>query len=368
MSNVPIHVLLVEDNPADVYLLQKFLVKIEKGEFELVRVEQLNEAIACLHERHFDVILLDLSLPDSQGLETVKQIRAHTHDSPIVVLTGLDDEDIAVDALREGAQDYLVKGDIRPHSLGRAIHYAIQRQQILDRLQQVNEELSRSNQDLEQFAYVVSHDLQQPLQTILGFAQLLESRYQEQLDEKAVQYLAHIIKSSKRMGELIKDLLAYSRIQLSLALDTAIDANEAVKVALSNLQGAIDQNQATIISGLLPTVAVEKVYLTQLFQNLISNSLKYRHPHETPCIQISVAEQGAYWCFGIHDNGMGIEAEDRERIFRMFQRGVTAHHSEGTGIGLAICKKIVESYGGHIWVESQLGKWSEFFFTLPKNA
>ena len=209
MSHDAIQILLVEDNAADAYLLRKFLSTVPH--IELTQVERLDEAIRRLSENVFDAILLDLSLPDSRGLNTVKQMHAANSKTPILVLTGLDDEEIAIAALREGAQDYLVKGEIQRTWLVRAIHYAIERQQNLDKLQHLNHELTRSNQELEQFAYVVSHDLRQPLQGILGFAGILSFIYRNEPDEPVNQYIESIISAGQHMSQLIQDLLDYSK-------------------------------------------------------------------------------------------------------------------------------------------------------------
>ena len=208
MSSTIIKVLLVEDNARDAYLLQNFLSSV--AHIELTYVERLDEAICCLDETQFDAILLDLSLPDSHGLNTIRQIHAANPERPIVVLTELDDEDLAITALREGAQDYLVKDDIQKTWLVRAIHYAIERQQNLDQLQQLtdqlqqlNQELIRSNQELEQFAHMVSHDLQQSLQAIEGFANILDLIYRDRSEESVNQYIADIVQAVRRMSQLI---------------------------------------------------------------------------------------------------------------------------------------------------------------------
>ena len=285
-------VLLVEDNLADARLLQKFLSKVEKEHFQLMSVECTSDAITCLHQNPFDVILLDLSLPDSQGLETVKQVYNAAPYVPIVVLTGLDDEYTATEALREGAQDYLLKDEIRPDSLVRAIHYAIERQQILDEVRQLNEKLIRSNKELEQFAYVVSHDLQQPLQNIISFAELLAYQYQGRLDKKADLYLNFIVKAGVKMGQLIKDLLAYSRIGMSNhPVEEPTDAHRVFQLVLNNLQIAIAESQAIITADPLPTVMINEIQLTQLLQNFITNAIKYHRPGIAPQIHISVKKQ-----------------------------------------------------------------------------
>ncbi|MGK7905353.1 MAG: ATP-binding protein [Hormoscilla sp.] len=361
-------VLLVEDNKPDARLLEKLLAKAERNKYELRQIELLQEAIACLQADNFDVVLLDLGLPDSQGLETVRQMHAAVPQVPIVVLTGWDDQEIAVQALREGAQDYLVKGEIQPLWLVRAINYAIEREKMLEKLENLNSELARSNQELEQFAYIVSHDLQQPLMSISGFAKLFVKTYEDRLDAQALHFIDRIVTGANRMQELIKDLLSYSRLGKKEFVLDATDCNQVVAQVLSNLQGAIASSGAIVAYENMPTVMANEWQIAQLFQNLIANAIKYSRPDLAPRVNVSVEmkQELNEWQFGIHDNGIGIKPEHFERIFDIFQRLHNAEEYSGTGIGLAICKKIVESHKGRIWVESELGVGTSFYFTIPE--
>ncbi|MEN8445765.1 MAG: ATP-binding protein [Cyanobacteria bacterium J06555_13] len=379
--NDVLKILLVEDNPADAYLLQKLLS--ETPSVELTHVERLDEGIRCLktgqegrvaegeEKGDFDAVLLDLSLPDSRGgLDTVKRMHAAEPDITIVVLTGLDDEEIAIAALREGAQDYLVKGQIQTSLLIRSIHYAIERQQHLDELQHLNAELVRSNEELEQFAYVVSHDLQQPLQAIYGFANLLVMAFRDRpADELVNQYTTHIVTASKHMSQLIQDLLAYSKVgkheDSTSSGGELTDGNQVMEKVLYDLQTMIKDSQATITTDDLPTLNISPMHLGQIFQNLLTNALKYHRPGQAPQVQVSVERQEKAWRFGIHDNGIGIQPENAEKIFKIFQRLHTKQEYPGTGIGLATCKKIVESYGGRIWLDPTTTAGSTFYVTLP---
>ncbi|MEO0534283.1 MAG: ATP-binding protein [Cyanobacteria bacterium P01_A01_bin.123] len=364
MSNDVIQVLLVEDNAADAYLLRKFLSNV--AHIELTHVERLGEAIGSLSEIPFDAILLDLSLPDSQGLNTVKRMYGANSEVPILVLTGLDDEETAIAALREGAQDYLIKGEIQRSWLVRAIHYAIERQQNLDKLQHLNDELIRSNQELEQFAHVVSHDLKQPLQGIMGFAQILARLYRDRPEQPINQYIDHIISASKHMSQLIQDLLDYAKVGTSdQQLDVPTDCNDVIKQVLAGLQPIIDNSHAVITTDELPTIYANESQLIRLFQNLISNALKYKRPEQPPHVRISIEHQAHGWRFGVHDNGIGIQSAHFDQIFQIFQRLHTKSEYPGTGIGLAICKKIIESHGGRIWVDSKPTEGTTFYFTLP---
>ena len=365
MSNVPINVLLVEDNTADAYLIRKFLSS--EANISLTHVERLDEAIESLQQTHFDAILLDLTLPDSQNVETVRGMHVADVELPIIVLTGLDDEEIAIAALREGAQDYLVKGEIQKSSLVRAIYYAIERQQTLDELQHLNRELTRSNEELERFAYVVSHDLQQPLQSILGFAQLLVITQRERLDDAANGYVDRIVASSQQMSQLIQDLLDYARIGAAEQPHEHVDCKQLVEEILSELTPTIEETQARVIVGGLPIIEGIPSQLRQLFQNLLSNALKYYLPENIPQVVISATSEEEDWTFKVQDNGIGIESKYLSKIFQIFERLHSKDDYPGTGIGLSTCKKIVESHRGHIWIESEPSVGTTVYFTLPAN-
>ena len=241
-----------------------------------------------------------------------------------------------------------------------------ERVQTEEELQRMMEELKHSNAELEQFAYVASHDLQEPLRGIAGLAQLLQHRYQGQLDTRADEYIDHIVDGTQRMQTLINDLLAYSRIGRRGETIQTADANTVLRAALENLSTAIHEYGATVTHESLPLVLADSTQLIQLFQNLIGNAIKFRS-ESSPQIHIGVSDAGAFWQFSVADNGIGIEPEYFERIFQVFQRLHTRREYKGTGIGLAICKKIIERHGGQIWVESEFGQGSTFYFTLQKG-
>ena len=233
-------------------------------------------------------------------------------------------------------------------------------------------ELKRSNEDLEQFAYVASHDLQEPLRMVTNYLQLLQNRYQSQLDPKAQDFIQIAVDGAVRMHQLIGDLLTYSRVGTAGKPFAPTNANEVLKNALMNLKIAIEESGARIGSDPLPTVKADPVQLTQLFQNLIGNAIKFRS-EKPPEIHVSARrsrkEDGTFdWEFSIRDNGIGIPAKDFERIFLIFQRLHTRERYPGTGIGLALCKKIVERHGGRIWVESKPGQGATFYFTVPAES
>ncbi|MBI1896048.1 MAG: HAMP domain-containing protein [Acidobacteria bacterium] len=231
-------------------------------------------------------------------------------------------------------------------------------------LQGANAALQRSNEDLKQFAYAVSHDLQEPLRMVSNFTGLLQKRYSERLDEPGREFMQYAIEGATRMQAMIRDLLAYSRtMNVDEHQITRVDCNEALDKALLNLETAIEENRAHIDAGPLPVVRAAEVAMVQLLQNLVGNAIKYRS-EEPPHIRIFCSKVAGEWRFGVQDNGIGIAAEYQARIFGLFKRLHTNKYP-GTGIGLAICSRIVQRYGGRMWVESQDGRGSTFFFTLP---
>ncbi|MGE5659439.1 MAG: PAS domain S-box protein [Actinomycetota bacterium] len=225
-------------------------------------------------------------------------------------------------------------------------------------------DLKRSNQELEQFAYIASHDLQEPLRAVIGYTQLLEQEYKDALEEEALEYLEFIVDGAKRMQRLIQDLLIYSRVGTRTQEFSATDCNAILQEVLKNLQVAIAEKMAKIDVDHLPIVIADATQLMQLWQNLIGNALKFCR-NQAPEVHIWAELHNTEWLFSIRDNGIGIKPEYFERIFIIFKRLHTRTEFEGTGIGLALCQKIVERHGGRIWLESEMGVGTTFFFTLP---
>ncbi len=507
----PLKLLLVEDNPTDVLLLREALSQAGTAQFELNHVERLSKALERLGKEAFDVVLLDLSLTDSQGLDTFINVHAHAAEVPVVILTGLDDQELAFRAVRDGAQDYLAKGQVDSNLLKRTILYAVNQQQLRKKLDQrieearssetrlrhiieksadgiiiVNQngivrfvnpaaeallgrraedllgglfgfpvvsdeiaeldivrrggetaaaearvvetewegervylaslrdvterkqaeqaldqyaqELARSNTELEQFAYVASHDLQEPLRMVSSYLQLLERRYKGKLDSDASEFIEFAVDGASRMKVLINDLLNYSRVTSRGESLEPMNCNDALEIALSNLEKRVAETDARISHGSLPAILGDQSQIIRLFQNLVGNAIKFKG-EVTPDIRISARRidestslsgpngqqrdfhgndgEGSTpnaidrhsgspsWLFSVEDNGIGLDSEYADRIFAIFQRLHRQEDYEGTGIGLAICRKIVERHGGSIWVNSTPGKGSTFFFTLP---
>jgi len=245
------------------------------------------------------------------------------------------------------------------------IHDIAERKRTEEMLRHTTQELERSNKDLEQFAYVASHDMKEPLRMVSGFLKLLHDRYKGQLDATAQQWVTFAVDGANRMDSLIGDLLEYSRVGTGGGAPAPVDLAGIVEYVKGNLRTTIDESSALIMADLLPTVMADPAQMRQLFQNLIGNALKFHAKGRQPEVHISAMQDNGYWKVQIKDNGIGIDPKHAEKVFNVFQRLHTKEKYSGSGIGLAICKKIVERHGGRIWVESEPGKGSTFCFTIP---
>ncbi|MBI3475884.1 MAG: GHKL domain-containing protein [Acidobacteria bacterium] len=289
-------------------------------------------------------------------------------DIPLILVTGALGEVTAVDCIKQGVSDYVLKGSLTrlPLAIRRTLEAQRareQRKRSEHALAEKAEELARSNRDLEQFASVASHDLQEPLRMVAAYTQLLSERYRGKMDADADKYMGYAVEGALRMQAMIRDLLAFSRVGRDAKQGNA-DCNIALAGAILNLQAVIEDSGARITHDSLPTIAADPTQLIQLFQNLIGNAIKFRGK-EKPAIKISVERQGEAWAFSVADNGIGIAPEHRDVIFVIFQRLHSREEYAGNGLGLAICQKIVEQNGGKLWVESEPGVGSTFRFTLP---
>jgi light-regulated signal transduction histidine kinase (bacteriophytochrome) len=259
------------------------------------------------------------------------------------------------------------KGDIR--TALSVVRDITERKRGEEQLKETIKELKRSNDELQQFAYITSHDLQEPLRTIASFTQLLERRYKNKLDSDADEFIDFIVDAALRMKEMIQGLLNYSKVGTGGREFEHVDTNEVLKTSINGLNALIEGNKAIITNDPLPTIIADRNQMIQIFQNLMGNAIKFRKPEEPPKIHISATndEEKNEYVFSVADNSIGMEKEYTDKIFEIFKRLHTIDKYEGSGIGLAIVKRIVDRHGGRVWVESDLGKGSTFYFTIPDS-
>jgi signal transduction histidine kinase len=366
----PLRVLHVEDDKCDAELIAEAL---RQGGFaaSVVVVESEAAFENQLRSSPPDVVIADYQLPHWSGMDVVHALRRVSPEIPLIIVSGSLRDVFAVECVKAGATDYVSKNGLE--SLPGAIRRALQEKQQRDlRLQAEKdlarkvEELARSNADLEQFAYVASHDLQEPLRMVSTFTQLLAERYRGKLDENADKFIGYASEGAQRMQVLIQDLLAFSRISRNGFTSVRVDCNAVLQEVLQALAPAIEESGTLVTHGDLPAVWADHTHVAQLFQNLIGNAIKF-HGKDSPAISVHAEKKGEYWLFNVTDNGIGIAPEYLENVFVVFQRFHARSEYPGNGIGLAICKKIVEHYGGKIWVESPAGSGSTFKFTLPSS-
>ena len=356
-----LRVLVVEDDPSDVELV---LHALKAGGIEADRevVQTPEEFMQCIRKNNYSIVLADYNLLEWNGLETVEILRREGLDVPVILVSGALGEVKAVECIKQGAADYVLKDQLP--RLADVVGRAIREQKLRDDHRRILNELARSNRDLEQFAYVASHDLQEPLRMVATYTQLLAERYQGKIDQNADKYIHYAVDGALRMQTLVKDLLAYSRVGREASERQQTDCNLVLQSVIANLHPLIQESGARVIYANLPTLMANRSELLQLFQNLIGNAIKFRSS-APPEIRISAEDKTGEWIMSVADNGIGIAPEHAETVFVIFRRLHTHEEYPGSGIGLAICKRIVEEQGGHIWVESQPGKGAKFNFILP---
>lgn len=371
IERVALRVLVVEDNAADAELV---LRELRRGGFDVESkiVQTPSQLQQQLEVFPAEIVLADYNLGQWRGIEALEMLKKQAMDVPLILVSGAVGDVTAVECIKQGATDYVLKDSLTrlPVSVRRALAEAelrSQRRQAERDLVVKMEELARSNRDLEQFAYVASHDLQEPLRMVAAYTQLLAERYQGKLDDQADKYIRYAVDGATRMQTLIQDLLAFSRAGREGMELSSIDCSAVVNQALQDLEAAIHESDALVSQSDLPRLPGNSAQLQHVFQNLIGNAIKFRGS-ERPIIRISARLSAGSWEFSVADNGIGIPPEDSENIFVIFQRLHTREEYSGNGIGLAICKKIIERHGGRIWAESQLGRGTTFKFTLPAEA
>lgn len=367
-----VQVLLVDDNAANLLALENVL---RSPEIAVTKAKSGNEALAALLEGEFACVLMDVQMPGMDGFELASIIRndERTKDMPIIFASGSQrTESDVFKGYENGAIDYLLKpldaSIVRSKIRVFAELYRrrLESKRNEEKLAAYAEELKRSNAELDQFASIAAHDLQAPLRAIDNGAGILAEDFQGKLGGDADKWLGRIRSNAERMRVLINDLLSFAKVgRRQPSID--LDLSRLVGEVLRDLATAIEESGAKISYENLPQIVASPLELRQLLQNLLSNAIKYRKKETPPEIQFSVKQQEEMWLFQIRDNGMGIDPSHREKVFEIFSRLHSAADIPGTGIGLAICKKIVEHHGGKIWFESQVGEGCTFSFTLPRE-
>jgi signal transduction histidine kinase len=370
-----IKVLLVEDNPSDARLLQESLLESGNDCFDLEMTNTLAAALERVNDGGIDAILLDLTLPDSVGHETFARAKARSIGIAIIILTGSNDDSLALKLVQAGAQDYVAKVDTNSNNLKRAILYAVERQRAEAQIRQLNQdlelhvrertaELEARNEELEAFSYTVSHDLRGPLIQIHGYSTILADKCASQLDDVGKKYLGHIKDAASRMSVLIDDLLKLSKVARGDLQFQEVNMDSLVAQVLLDLQPETQSRKIDWRIAPLPLLKCDFGLMKQALSNLLSNALKYTRPRSPAVIEIGCTTIDGQSAFFVRDNGIGFDPKDAAKVFAPFQRLHNNEEFEGSGIGLATVHRIIQKMGGKIWADSAPGLGSAFYFTL----
>jgi signal transduction histidine kinase len=355
---------MIDDDEDQMVLVRAMLRGLPDFRFELEWKNLFDEGLRTLLEQRHDVCLLDHYLGPKTGLDLLREAASRQVKVPIVMLTGTGSIEVDREAMRLGAADYLDKDRLDVSILERALRYALERARSREALERQARDLARSNAELQRFAHVASHDLRQPLHTIGLLAEMLQTDLRGQIPDESARMFHDLRDAVQRTQDLISDLLAYTRVGAEVRPRAELDTGALLDEVVADLRGAIAQAGGTVTRGELPPVVADRTLLKQLLQNLIGNALKFRAV-APPEVRVSATPQAEGTRFSVADNGVGVSERDRARVFGMFQRGAGTEQVPGTGMGLAICQKIVELHGGRIWLESERGRGSTFHFTLP---
>jgi signal transduction histidine kinase len=364
----PTRVLLVDDSDTDRALARYCLQDVPDVDYAVTEADTAEAGLERLRGGDYDVVLLDWNLGSMDGLEVLRAARAAGSRVPVLMLTGRGGRDVDVAAMEAGAADYLPKSQLSPALLERAIRYAVNQAAILGRLEARTEELRRSNEDLERFASAVGHDLRNPMVTIAGTAELLGLQYKGRLDPRADHMLDRLIAGVTRLDHLISDLLAYARVNGPPVHQDEVSLDACLDTALVELEAHITATGAVVHRTPLPRVRGSRTLLTQVLANLLANALKFT-AGRPPLVEVTGGVREDGWVeVRVRDHGRGIHKDDLERIFAVFQRGREVRETPGTGIGLAVCRRIAERHGGTVTVASEEGAGSTFRLVLPTEV
>ncbi|MBI2240919.1 MAG: response regulator [Magnetospirillum gryphiswaldense] len=381
----PLKILVLEDSPADFLLLRRHLER--NGVEAHCRCVATTAELGHTFTEDWDLALSDFSMPGMDFVATLNTLRACWPEIPVILVSGSVGEERAVDLLRQGVTDFVLKDNLSRlvPAIRRAIDEAAERQarraveaelhrkegiaqaeqqRHTEALQAAVDRLTEMNVELERLAVIAAHDLREPLRGIISFAQLLEKHCIAKLDDTEREYIRYVVDNANRMNDLIGGLLAYSRVTATTADLHPVSAAAACTVALDNLGSTIADSNATISVDPLPQVRAQDVQLVQVFQNLIGNALKFRHPQRPPLIQVTVRRLNGDWLFTVADNGIGFDPSEQD-VFELFRQLAPHQHRRGVGTGLAVCKRILQKLCGRIWVEAVPGQGASFHFTLP---
>ncbi len=383
-SSVSVRILLIEDNLAEARLLQEILALSQFNQFSLVHVKRLQEALLQLNQKEFDVILLDLTLPDSEGLGSLAPLLSKAPHLPIVVLTNTNDDELALEAVRRGAQDYLIKRHINTNMLVRSVRYAIERKQALEALQAVNDQLNMRvqqrnaelleakeiNQLKSELVSMISHDFRNPMNTILLSTGLLENNADRWTKEKKISYFKLIHSAIDDMVRLLDEVLIIGKAEAGKLQyqPHILDLEYFCSQLVEQIQLSIGKKHQLVFTtqGELGEAEWDENLLRHILCNLLANAIKYSPEGSTVSLELVTQDQSVI--LYIQDQGIGIPASEQELLFQAFNRASNVGKISGHGLGLAIVKKCVEVHGGEISVESDVGVGTKFKVTLPLKS
>ncbi len=366
-SERPLKILIVEDNPEDREAYQRIL-KRSFADIEILEAESVRQGLALSATNDPDCILLDYQLPDGNGIDFIRiYLDTTSPRAAIIMVTGQGSEMTAAEVMKLGALDYITKSSIMEGYFVQNVMNAIERAHLKEMVEKYQQELALSNKSLSEFTHTVSHDLKAPLRHISSYCELLNQECADKLGPDGRKYVSRLIVNTARLQRLIDDLLAYSLTLHAEAKMAHVDCAKILSEITEDLEEVIRENQAVITVQKLPTIWACPLRIKQVFQNLIDNSIKYRSDHP-PLITITCEDRGSDYLFSVRDNGCGIEEEYRQTIFEAFKRQHMQDEVEGSGLGLSICRKVVDMHSGRIWVEQNPDGGSLFRFTIPKQA